>query len=133
MPETSAMHMEDRSGAAAEAVLDLTLATWDHDRAMALHDGRVTVPGVALNGTVAPTSKLFPLAVGAAPYDITEMSISSYILQVSRGVGEYVAIPVFLSRAFRHSGFFARAGSGIKSGISFPTGTPAMRSCSRLP
>ena len=99
--------------------LALTLATWDHDRVMALHDGRVEVPGVRLKSVVAPTGKLFPLAVGDAPYDITEMSISSYVLQVSRGVGDYVAIPAFVSRAFRHSGYCARAGSGIESPADF--------------
>lgn len=97
----------------------LTLASWDHDRVMALHEGRITVPGITLQSVIAPTSKLFPLAVGEAPYDITEMSISSYILQVSRGVGEYIAIPAFVSRAFRHSGFFARKGSGIESPADF--------------
>ena len=97
----------------------LTLATWDHDRVMALHEGNITVPGVSLKSILEPTSKLFPAAVGPAPYDITEMSISSYILQVSRGVGDYVAIPAFVSRAFRHSGFFARKGSGIESLADF--------------
>jgi 4,5-dihydroxyphthalate decarboxylase len=101
------------------SVRELSFATWDHDRVMALHDGRVTVPGLDLQSVILPTAKLFPLAVGEAPYDITEMSISSYILQVSRGVGEYTAIPAFVSRAFRHSGFFARKGSGIESPADF--------------
>ena len=102
-----------------QSVLSLTFASWDHDRVMALHEGHVTVPGVTLKSVIEPTSKLFPLAVGEAPYDITEMSISSYILQVSRGVGDYIAIPAFVSRAFRHSGFFARRGSGIESPADF--------------
>lgn len=99
--------------------LTLSLATWDHDRVMSLHEGRIDVPGVTLNSVIEPTSKLFPAAVGPAPHDITEMSISSYILQVSRGVGDYVAIPAFVSRAFRHSGFFARKGAGIESPADF--------------
>ena len=90
--------------------LTLSLATWDHDRVMALHEGRVGVPGVQLKSVIETTQKLFPAAVGPAPHDITEMSISSYILQVSRGVGDYIAIPAFVSRAFRHAGFFARKG-----------------------
>lgn len=102
-----------------QSALELTLASWDHDRVMALHETRVTVPGITLKSVIEPTSKLFPLAVGKAPYDITEMSISSYILQVSRGVGDYIAIPAFVSRAFRHSGFFARKGSGIESPADF--------------
>lgn len=100
-------------------MLELTLGTWDHDRVMALHDGRLTVPGVALKCEIHPTSKLFPWAVQEARFDITEMSVSSYILQLSRGGSEYTAIPAFVSRAFRHSGFFARAGSGIESPSDF--------------
>lgn len=86
---------------------------------MALHDGRVKVPGVTLKSEIHPTSKLFPWAVQEARLDITEMSISSYILQLSRGSSEYTAIPAFVSRAFRHSGFFAREGSGIESPSDF--------------
>lgn len=99
--------------------LSLSLASWDHDRILPLHDGRVKVAGVALECIVKPTSELFPLAVTTAPYDITEMSISSYVLQMSRGEGAYIAIPAFVSRAFRHSGFFARAGSGVTSPADF--------------
>ncbi len=99
--------------------LTLSFASWDHDRVGALHDGRVMVPGVALDCTIAPTSQLFPLAVGEAPYDVTEMSMSSHILQVSRGEGAYVAVPAFVSRAFRHSGFFVRADAGIDTPADF--------------
>ena len=93
----------------------ITLATWDHDRVMALHDGRLKLPGYAIESHILPTTKLFPIAAQEARFDITEMSLSTYILQVSQGTTPYTAIPVFLSRAFRHSGFYARAGSGIES------------------
>jgi len=94
-------------------VLKLSLATWDHDRVAALHDGRTGVPGVEIDGHILPTSQLFPIALTEARFDVTELSVSSYLLQVSRGTGAYTAIPAFVSRAFRHNGFFARAGSGI--------------------
>ncbi|NQV98916.1 MAG: 4,5-dihydroxyphthalate decarboxylase [Rhodospirillales bacterium] len=93
--------------------LKLTLACWDHDRAQAVLDGRVTIKGVDLEADALPTTTLFPLAVDAATYDITEMSLSSYIMQVASGTSVYRAIPVFLSRAFRHSGFYVRSGAGI--------------------
>ena len=95
--------------------MKLTLATWDHDRCMPLHEGRVSVPDVDFESHILPTGKLFPIAVQEARFDITELSISSYILQVSRGESAYTAIPAFISRAFRHNGFFARAGSGVKT------------------
>lgn len=93
----------------------LTLATWDHDRALPIHDGTVTIPGVEIDATILPTSKLFPIAAQEARFDVTEMSLSTYVLQVSQGTTPYTALPVFLSRAFRHNGFFARAGSGIET------------------
>ena len=72
--------------------MKLTLGTWDHDRVMALHDGSVQVPGVTLKSHIHPTAKLFPWAVQEARFDITEMSVSSYILQLSRGGSDYTAI-----------------------------------------
>jgi 4,5-dihydroxyphthalate decarboxylase len=96
-------------------MLELSFASWDHDRAMPMHDGRVTIPGVVLKSHVLPTAKLFPIAVDEARFDITELSISSYILQLSRGESRYTAVPVFLSRAFRHGGFYVRRNSGIRS------------------
>lgn len=93
----------------------LTLATWDHDRAMPLHDRTVGIPGVELETHILPTTKLFPIAAQEARFDITEMSLSTHILQVSQGATPYTAVPAFLSRAFRHNGFFAREGSGIES------------------
>ena len=100
-------------------MLTLSLATWDHDRVMALHDGRVAVDGVSFESHILPTSKLFPIAVQEARFDVTELSVSSYALQVSRGESAYTAIPAFISRAFRHSGFYARAGSGVRTPADF--------------
>jgi 4,5-dihydroxyphthalate decarboxylase len=95
--------------------LKVSLATWDHDRVAALHDGRVGVDGLEIESHILPTTKLFPIAVQEARFDITELSVSSYALQVSRGDSAYTAIPAFVSRAFRHGGFFGRAGSGVES------------------
>jgi 4,5-dihydroxyphthalate decarboxylase len=41
------------------------------------------------------------------------MSMSSHITVTARGETAYVAVPVFLSRAFRHSGIFIRTDRGI--------------------
>jgi 4,5-dihydroxyphthalate decarboxylase len=93
----------------------ITLATWDHDRVMPIHDGTLRLPGYEIDPVILPTAKLFPLAAQEARFDVTEMSLSTYILQLSQGTTPYTALPVFLSRAFRHNGFFARSGSGIHS------------------
>ncbi|WP_245451427.1 ABC transporter substrate-binding protein [Georhizobium profundi] len=93
----------------------ITVACFDHDRVMPVMDGRVPVEGFEIEPHVLPTSKLFPLAVQEARFDVTELSLSSQILQVARGEGAYVAIPAFISRAFRHNGFFRRTDSGVET------------------
>lgn len=103
----------------AIAPLSLSVATWDHDRTTPVLDGRVSVAGVAITPHILPTSRLFPIAVQEARFDVTELSLSSHILQVARGGGAYTAIPAFVSRAFRHNGFYRRAGSGIETPADF--------------
>ena len=71
-----------------QILLNVTLATWDHDRSQAILDGRVGIKGCSLDCRSLPTTTLFPLAVNGAKYDITEMSMSSYIMQVSSKTSE---------------------------------------------
>ncbi len=92
---------------------ELSLACWDYDRTLPILDGRVGVPGFTLKTETAPPGKLFPLAVGDAPYDITELSFASYVIQTSKGQCHYIGIPVYLSRAFRHGGIYVRSDAGI--------------------
>jgi 4,5-dihydroxyphthalate decarboxylase len=96
-------------------MVTISVATWDHDRTMPVLSGAVKVPGFTVDPHILPTTKLFPIAVQEARFDVTELSLSSHILQVARGESAYVAIPAFIARAFRHNGFYRRAGSGISS------------------
>src|SRR4029077_14191577 len=48
-------------------------------------------------------------------FDITEISMSSYLLSLARGDAHYVAIPAFVSRLFRHSSIYIRTDRGIKA------------------
>ncbi|MDA0998502.1 MAG: 4,5-dihydroxyphthalate decarboxylase [Proteobacteria bacterium] len=94
---------------------NITLACWDYDRARPVLDGRVPIAGWQAETTAAPPGILFPLAVGEAPYDVTELSFASYLIQMSRGESAYVAIPVYLSRAFRHGAIYVRTDAGIET------------------
>lgn len=97
------------------APIRLSVATWDHDRTLPVLRGEVAVAGAEVEPHILPTTQLFPIAVSEARFDVTELSLSSHILQVSRGEGAYVAIPAFVARAFRHNGFFTRTGSGVET------------------
>jgi len=47
-------------------------------------------------------------------YDVSEMSLGELIYYTSRGRADFVAIPVFPSRMFRHGFIFCRKDSGIE-------------------
>ena len=93
--------------------LELTFACWNYDRCQALLDGRVTIKGVRLKPYIDYPNTIFSRAFTDAPFDISELSASSYAMQVGRGHCEYVALPVFVSRAFRHGGIYVRDDAGI--------------------
>lgn len=47
-------------------------------------------------------------------FDISELSLSSYLIAKDRGYPKFTAIPVFVSRFFRHSGIFINTHAGIQ-------------------
>jgi 4,5-dihydroxyphthalate decarboxylase len=94
-------------------MLTLTLACGDYDRTRPLLDGRVRVDGARIAGVKLASEQSFPRAVGRAEFDVTELSLASQLVQVSRGEAAYVAIPVPIARAFRHGCIYLRADAGI--------------------
>lgn len=96
-------------------MLDLTLACVPTDRSRPILDGSIAIPGVRINALPGEPEEIFRRALREEAFDITEMSMSSHITVTARGETAYVAIPVFLSRAFRHSGLFIRTDRGISA------------------
>ena len=95
------------------AKLRLTLACWNYDRTRALEDGRVQVDGVDLNYLSLPVEETFFRMLRHREFDVAEMSLSSYVLSLFQPENPFIAIPVFPSRVFRHSGVFVSAKSGL--------------------
>lgn len=52
-------------------------------------------------------------AVNEMAYDVTEMSMSTHLVLAARETPHYTAIPVYHSRAFRHSSIYINTASGI--------------------
>jgi 4,5-dihydroxyphthalate decarboxylase len=65
----------------------------------------------------------FSRAFTTAEFDVTEISLSNYVTALSQGPTAYVALPVFLSRAFRLGTIYVRPDSGI----SHPRDLPGKR------
>jgi len=94
--------------------LHLTLACWDYDRTRALSDGSVKAEGIELNVIPLVVEETFWRMLRHKEFDAAEMSLSSYCVSLMKPKPEFIAIPVFPSRMFRHSCFVVSAKSGIK-------------------
>lgn len=95
--------------------VSITLACGDYDRTRALHEGSVVPEGVDLTTLRLPVEEIFFRMARFREFDAAELSFSSYLLTLDDdGDGPFVALPVFPSRAFRHSGIYVHAGSGIE-------------------
>nr|WP_219339196.1 ABC transporter substrate-binding protein [Tepidicella baoligensis] len=80
----------------------------DYDRNRALFDGRTQIDGCDPVYMLLSPEEMFFRAMRSQDFDITELSFSSYLVKHSRGECPYVAVPVFLSRAFRHTSIYVR-------------------------
>ncbi len=94
--------------------LRINLACGDYDRTRALKEGMVKVEGVDLNYIALKPEEIFWRMFQHAEFDASELSMSGYILERSRGVHRFIALPVFPSRMFRHSCIYINSGSGVK-------------------
>ena len=90
------------------AKLELSVAVGDYDRTRALIDGSVAIDGVdPIYMTLGP-EEIFFRAFRAAEFDICELSLSSYTVKTAQNNCPYIAVPAFVSRAFRHTAIYVR-------------------------
>jgi 4,5-dihydroxyphthalate decarboxylase len=94
--------------------LPLCVACWNYDRTRALIDGRVRAEGLDLTILELPVEETFFRMLRHREFDVAEMSLSSYVLSLFTPERPFVAIPIFPSRLFRHSGIYVNVASGIR-------------------
>ena len=90
------------------AKLQLSVAIGDYDRMRPLVDGAVQVDGVDPQFMLLDPEEIFFRAFRHQDFDICELSMSSYSVKTAAGDCPYVAVPVFPSRAFRHTSVYVR-------------------------
>ena len=95
--------------------LELSLSVCEYDRTAAIFDGRAPIEGCDVTAVSLVPEESFHRAFKYQEFDVTEMSMSSYLLSLARGEAHYVAIPAFVSRLFRHSSIYIRTDRGIKT------------------
>src|SRR5262245_51519596 len=97
------------------ANLKLTLACWDYDRTRPLMDGRVKPDGIDLDIKVLRPRQSFQRMLDNKEFQVSELSLASYTALKARGECPFVAVPVALSKIFRHSCIYVRKGAGINT------------------
>jgi len=95
--------------------LRLSLACGPYDRTLALRDGTIRPQGIELTYVSGQPAELFWRMLQYKEFEISELSMSNYISLVAQGDCPFIAIPVFLSRVFRHGYIFINTESGIKT------------------
>src|SRR5262245_57441924 len=93
--------------------LTLTLACWDYDRTRPLMDGRIKPEGIDLDIQVLRPRQAFQRMLDRQEFQVSELSLASYTALKGRAACPFVAIPVTLSKIFRHSCIYVRTGAGI--------------------
>ncbi len=88
--------------------LRLSVAVGDYDRMRPLVDGTVQIDAVDPQFMLLDPEEIFFRAFRHADFDITELSMSSYSVKTAAGTSPYIAVPVFPSRAFRHTSIYVR-------------------------
>jgi 4,5-dihydroxyphthalate decarboxylase len=83
--------------------LPITFACGLYDRVLALQTGEIKVPGIDLNFLVMDNPRqIFDRMNNGLEFDACEMSSSEFISRYAANKLPYVALPVFVSRVFRH-------------------------------
>src|SRR5437879_3634551 len=96
------------------SLLPLTLAAENYDRTRGLIDGSIRPEGIDLNFIPLAVEETFWRMTRYLDFDASEMSGTAYLVERSRPEPRFIAIPVFLSRTFRHSAIYVRSDSRIE-------------------
>jgi 4,5-dihydroxyphthalate decarboxylase len=97
--------------AAAPAI---SIGLTPNPRTRAIIDGRAVSPRFPVSVASMGATDLFLRQLQSGPFDVAEMSISSLLMAMSRGDRRFVALPIFTTRYFFHTGLLVRRDAGIR-------------------
>jgi 4,5-dihydroxyphthalate decarboxylase len=91
----------------------LSIAVAPYDRTLPLMAGLIPIEGITPTYVTAPLEEIFARAFDEQAFDVTELSFSNYLYLTATTGCPYVGLPIFPSRAFRHSAIYIRTDRGI--------------------
>lgn len=86
-----------------------------YDGTSAIMRGQLGIPGVEIQALEQDSVAGMFTAMFNGEFDVSEMSLAELIYYTSRNDNEFVGIPVFPSRMFRHGFVFVRRAANIES------------------
>jgi 4,5-dihydroxyphthalate decarboxylase len=95
--------------------LRLSVAMGNYDRTRPLVDGDVQIDGADPVYMLLSPEEMFFRAFRHTAFDVSELSLSSFAVKTAAGTNPYVGVPVFPSRAFRHTSICIRTDRGIRN------------------
>ena len=98
----------------AATTLELSVCLSDNQLTRPIIDGTVSAAGLRMLVTSVHGSEMFWRQLKFAEFDVSELSLSSLVVATSQAPTPWVAIPVFTTRMFFHTGILVRTDAGIE-------------------
>ena len=95
--------------------LHLSFAIGDYDHTRDIINGKVPVEGIELIAGNHQIEEIFFRFTFFKEWDVSELSMGKYVSLRSQGDDSVLALPVFISRAFRHSSIYVPESSPLTS------------------
>lgn len=93
--------------------LQLSIGMSVNPRTRPIFDGTVTADAIDLFPSTVHPSELFWRQLRFADFDVSEMSLSSLMIAMSKGDDRWVGLPIFTTRYFFHTRILVRTDAGI--------------------
>jgi len=107
------LRIENEGTSLADPIkLDIAIASYPHTAA--LLNGEVRIAGITPNFIrVVPQIAAYRRMVRQVEFDVCEIAPTTYIIARAYGA-PFIALPIFVTRRFHHSGLLVRPDAGIK-------------------
>jgi 4,5-dihydroxyphthalate decarboxylase len=100
--------------------LKLSFISGRYNHTRPLMDGTIRPEGIELVPQQSIPADTFPRLFRDRAFQVAEMGMSIYLGTLATDDPPFIAIPVFLSRSFRHAAIFINKNSGIRGPLDLP-------------
>jgi 4,5-dihydroxyphthalate decarboxylase len=114
-PAAKTLDSAARYGGGTMTDLKLNFACGLYDRLLPLYKGDVKPEGFTLDFQAIDDPRQIFDRMATGEFDVSEMSSSEHVTRIAAGNDEFVGIPIFVSRVFRHGFIFINRNADIRT------------------